>query len=202
MTVRVRAPARARAARDPRRRAAADAARLRRRAPLLRRPAAGRRDRPPASALRLRRRGRAGARLAARARPGGRRDGPAARDRGSARGARRRSPRSRVLWSTADAAAQNLLAVLPAPLRRARRRRRALAVPRLDAARPRRSPPSRSRRCSPLVGAGRGGDAAADLLHARPSRSGTRTRTSSASPRSSATRACTAARSCSRWRSC
>ena len=54
-----------------------------------------------------------------------------------------------VLWSSADAAGAEPAAVLPAPVRRARRRRRALAVPGLDAARARRSPPSRSLRSSP-----------------------------------------------------
>ena len=111
MTVRLRAPAGARPARDPRRRAAADAARLRRRAPLLRRPAAGRRDRPPAAALRLHRRGRARARVAARARalrPTRRRcrarsrfrSGRSSRSRRSPCSGRRPTPRRRTCCST------------------------------------------------------------------------------------------------------
>ena len=144
--------------------------------------------------------GRARARLAARARRASRR-AALPREIAVPLGALVSFASLSVLWSTADAAAQNLLqyfllpfAVLVAVVARAPfpawmpralgdRRRRARGA--LRGRRPR-----------------RGGDAPADLLHARPSRSGTRTRASSASRRSSATRACTAATSCSRSRSC
>ena len=70
-----------------------------------------------------------------------------ARDRGSARGARRVRVALRALVDGRRRGAEPA-AVLPPPLRRARRRRRAFAVPRLDAARARLSRPSRWRRSS------------------------------------------------------
>ena len=142
------------------------------------------------------------ARVAARARAERRCRRSRARSRCPLGGVPRRSRRSRCSGRTADAPAQNLLAVLPAPVRRARRRRRARAVP---------APGCRARSAIAavalaalfaVVGLVEEATHRLHLLHARPSRSGTRTRASSASPRSSATRACTGATSCSGSRSC
>ena len=162
--------------------------------------AAGRRERPPAAAVRtdrgLRRRSRLASRACARARAGA----AAPRDLAAARGARLvRGPlRPLVVGGCAGAEPPP---VLPAPVHRARRRRRPLAVPGLDAA------CSRDRRRRPRCGLchrrpRRGGDASGSSSTRPRSRSGTRTRASSASPRCSATRACTGATSCSRSRSC
>ena len=151
VALRVRPPSRARAARDPDRRAAADAARLRRRAPLLRRPAAGRRDRPPAAALRHRRGGRARARVAARARA--RRRAVADRARSRCRSARSSSFASlSVLWSSADAAgAEPARSTSSSPSPCSSPSSRARRSPPGCRARWG-SPPSRSRRCSPSIG--------------------------------------------------
>ena len=160
----LRTPPGARPARDPPRCARADAARLRRRAPVLRRPPAGWRDRPPAAALRadrgLRSRARVASRACARARAGA-----LPREISLPLGALASFAALSVLWSSADAPAQNLLQyfLLPFTLLVAVVARS--PFPGLDAA------CSRHRRRRPRCGLRhrrprRGGDGAAHLLHA------------------------------------
>ena len=177
-TIVLRPQAGARTARDPDRGAVSDAARLRREPSFLRRPPRERADRTPAAPLRRRR--SSGDRTGVEARAGAC-PGPAAaattRDRGPARRARlvRCTLGALVLGGRCGA---EPAPVLPAPVRPARRRRRPVAVPGLDASchgdrGGRDSGALRHRR------ARRAGHAPGDLLLARPWRWAMRTRASS-----------------------